>query len=153
MDKEHDATVATKITEVLHRPVIERLREVLAERQDVVVTVGDMDGCLLWGSRAGSETMFRRLPEAYLGRSRFDYIHPGDVAHVRRLFAQAVDGETSQYTCRAVTAEGDWRLITSLLWRADGPSGPVMVAITVPAASGGEELVDLVMRMPRMIGP
>ena len=142
-----------EITEVLHRPVVERLRGVLAERADVVVTIGDVDGCLLWGSRQGSEQLFHRLPEAYYGHNRFDYVHPSDVAHARRLFAQAVDGETAQYTVRARNAEGDWRLITSLTWRADGPSGSVMVTVTVPAATKREELIDLAMRMPRTTGP
>lgn len=131
------------LDEVLARPEILRLRELLAERADVIVTISDPDGRLLWGSRTGSLHMFGRTPSSFEGHDQYAYIHADDVAQVRRSFHRAVDGETASYTARARAHDGSWRRVTSVTWRTDGPSGPALVTIALPADTSPDDLRHL----------
>lgn len=138
-----DNTRFAGLDEVLARPEVRRLRELLAERPDVVVTVTDGDGRLLWGSRAGSLSMFGRTPSSFEGRDVYAYIHPDDLAQVRRSRRRAMDGETANYTARGRAEDGSWRRVTLLTWRTDGPSGPALVSIALPADTPPDDLRHL----------
>ena len=138
MDRsEHD------LQDLLSRPTIRRLWDTLGERGDVVVTVCDTSGTLLWGTAAGSRRLFDRTPGDYAGRNRFDFLHPDDVQRCRDLFEQAVSGESVSYTSRAAAADGTWRTVAVLEWPTDGPEGPVVLTITLPEAGPDEGLAHL----------
>lgn len=134
---EHD------LQELLSRPTIRRLWDTLGERGDVVVTVSDTSGTLLWGTAAGSRRLFDRLPGDYAGASRFDFLHPDDVERCRVHFDKAVSGDSVSYTARAATADGAWRPIAVLEWPTDGPEGPVVLSITLPEAGPDDGLAYL----------
>lgn len=131
------------LDEMLARREILRLREILAERADVIVTISDPEGRLLWGSRTGSLRMFGRSPSSFEGHDQYAYIHPEDVAHVQRHFVRAMSGETVSYTARALAEDGSWRRVMSVTWRTDGPSGPALVTIALPAGTPPDDLRQL----------
>ena len=131
------------LDEVLARPEIRRLREILAERPDVVVTVSAVDGRLLWGSRTGSLNIFGRTPSSFEGRDVYAYVHPDDLATVQHSFRMAADGETANYTARGHTEDGGWRRVALLTWRTDGPSGHALVTIALPADAPPDDLRHL----------
>lgn len=128
------------LEEVLSRPEIRRLREILAERADVVVTVSEPEGRLLWGSQTGSLSMFGRAPSSFEGQSVYAYVHPDDVAHVRRSFQRAMEDDTANYAARGRAEDGSWRRVILLTWRTDGPSGPALVTIALPADTPPDDL-------------
>lgn len=129
--------------DLLDQPTIRRLWDTLGERDDIVVTVSDRDGRFLWGTVAGSRGMFDRSPVDYVGLDRFDFVHPDDVERCRRLFRQAVEGDTVSYTSRARTADGAWRTVAVLEWPTAGPHGPVVLTITLPTEEPPAELAYL----------
>ena len=131
------------LKDLLSRPTIRRLWDTLGERGDVVVTVSDTSGTLLWGTTAGSRRLFDRIPGDYAGASRFDFLHPDDVERCRDLFEQAVSGDSVSYTSRAAAADGTWRTVAVLEWPTDGPEGPVVLTITLPEAGPDEGLAYL----------
>lgn len=140
---ETDLSSPHDLSEVLRRPEVRRLCELLAEREDAIVTVSATDGRLLWSSRSGSQALFGREPSEFEGHDRFSYVHDDDRDHVRRSFADAVDGNVSRYTFRARTADSDWRRVTSLTWLTEGPSGTVLVTVTLPADAPPPDLAYL----------
>lgn len=123
---------APALDQILEMPDIRRVQEMLADRRDAVVTVGDVEGRLLWASEAGSTDLFGRIPATFTGHNRFDYVHPDDVEHARRGFERAAARETVEYVIRARTAEDEWKWISTVAWGVEGPQGRVVVAITVP---------------------
>ena len=118
------------LTDMLATDAVRRVRAVLAERPDAIVTLGDTAGHLLWASAPGTEGLFGRAPESIQGNTRFDYVHPDDVGRARRAFTRALEGETVRYQLRARTADGAWRHVTSVSWCVDGPWGQGVVTIT-----------------------
>ena len=129
--------------DLLDNPTIRRLRSMLGDRDDVVVTVSDTAGLFLWGTAAGSRGMFDRSPEDYVGVDRFSYLHPEDVDRCRRRFASAVAGDTVSYTARARAEDGSWRTVAVLEWPTDGPAGPVVLTVTLPSDEPPEDLAFL----------
>lgn len=120
------------IEEVLGIAAVRRIRELLEERPDAVVTVSDPSGEIVWASELGSRELFGREVAEVEGRSRFDYVHPHDAASVQRAYEQAVQGETVQYAFRAAVSDGEWKPVSTVAWSVMGPSGPLIVAVTVP---------------------
>lgn len=111
----------------------------MSGRDDVVVTVATVGGRLLWASAAGSRRLFGRDPDEFIGTDRFDYVHPDDVDVVAgRLDTAVRDGVTVRYRLRALAADGRWVPTVTVAWRADGPAGTVLVAVTTsrPASTG-----------------
>lgn len=118
---------------------VRRVRELLADRPDAVVSLLDADGRMLWLSEPGSRGMFGRTPDAVEGQTALDYIHPDDRHRTRDHYAKALAGDTVRWSARALDAEGRWRAVTTVAW---GVGPDVMVAIStasvdddVPAGS------------------
>jgi PAS domain S-box-containing protein len=116
--------------EMLDEGAVRRVLRMVGSRTDVVVTIGDAAGHLLWASTPGSEGMFGRRPEQFTGHTRFDYVHPDDEAQARRQYARALDGETVRYTIRVRTADERWRRVTSVAWAVGSAAEPLVVTIT-----------------------
>lgn len=121
-----------RIDTVLEVPTVRRLREVVGRRQDAVVALGTTDGALVWVSRPGAEWVFGRSPADVEGTSRFDYIHPLDLAAYRRKHDLAVQGKTVRYSVRASTADGDWQRVNALMWLVHTEAEPLLVSVSVP---------------------
>lgn len=113
---------------------VERLREVVGDREDVLLLLTASDGTLLWGSVKGSVTLFGRTPEDYLGRLGQDYIHPEDRDEVAKVLLLAGrTGSTQELAYRAVAADGSVVRVRTVAWRVTATSGDaVVVSITVP---------------------
>lgn len=119
--------------EVLNLASVERVRTMLGDRPDAIVTVVDPEGRMLFGSEPGSVEMFGRTPDMYEDTFVWDYIHESDASHVRRQYDRALEGEAVRYTVRAIAADGSWHPVTCVSWSVDGPLGRVLVIITTPA--------------------
>ena len=127
----------TPLDDVLDDEVVRRVREVLADRPDAIVTLGDAQGRLRWASAPGTQGMFGRTPPQVEGHSRWDFVHPDDVARARRGFARALEGDTVSYTIRARADDGSWVAVTSVAWAVASPWGLAVLAITT--AEGEED--------------
>ena len=126
------------LDELLDDAVVRRVRQLVADRQDVIVTLGDEAGRFRWASEPGSRHLFGRTPADVEGHTRFDYVHPDDEARVRRQHARALQGETVSYTIRARAADDGWVAITSVAWAVRAPWGQAILTITT--ADDPEEL-------------
>lgn len=112
---------------------VARLRDLLDDRPDAIVTVTRPDGRLLWGSRAGSEELFQRRPAEYVDHQIWPYIHPDDRDEVAGALRLATLGETATATSRAAVADGRWRRVRTVTWRSSlGTDEEVLVHVTVP---------------------
>lgn len=120
------------VESVMGAATVRRLRELVGHREDAIVDVGMMDGDLLWISEPGSKAMFGRDLTELQGRSRFDYIHPDDLAAYRRKHQRAENGDTVRYTVRVSTADGDWRKLSAVMWQVETDRGPVIVSVSAP---------------------
>lgn len=121
-----------QLTDVLDEASVRRIRDLLQDRDDAIVTIADPDGHFLWVSEPGSLGMFGRRPHEVSG-TRFDYTHPEDRSRLRRQLRLAMLGDTVRYTVRGAAADGDWRTVMSVAWAVEGPWGTAIVAITTPA--------------------
>lgn len=128
-----DADQTTPQRDLLLAADVARLRDLLDDRPDAIVTVTRPDGRLLWGSRAGSEDLFQRRPTEYVDREIWPYIHPDDRDEVAGALRLATLGETATATSRAVVADGHWRWVRTVTWRSNlGTGEMVLVHLTVP---------------------
>ena len=121
-----------QLEDVLDEGSVRRIRDLLQDRDDAIVTIADPDGHFLWVSAPGSLGVFGRRPEEVSG-TRFDYTHPEDRARLRRQLRLAMLVDTARYTVRGAAADGDWRTVTSVTWAVEGPWGTALVSITTPA--------------------
>lgn len=129
-----------RIDSILGTNAVSRLRALIGDRSDAVVAVGTADGELLWASEVGSRWMFGRDLGDFQGTSRFDYVHPDDLAGYRQKHQRALQGETVTYSVRASTADGEWTEVSGTMWRAHADTEPVIVAVTVDATdTDGQE--------------
>jgi PAS domain-containing protein len=113
---------------------VARLRDLLDDRPDAIVTITRSDGRLLWGSRAGSEELFHRRPTDYVDREIWPYIHPDDRDEVAVAVSPSVASRRAPATIRAVAADGHWRRVRTVTWRSSlGTGEVVLVHVTVPA--------------------
>lgn len=123
-----------RLDDVLNSASVRELRRLFDESPDAVVTLGDVDGRLLWASRPGSLEGFGRDPSTFVGRDRFDFVHPEDRGQARRMYGRAADGETVRYVSRAHAADGRWVTVATVAWGEDIRGERVVVTITTPVA-------------------
>jgi hypothetical protein len=120
-----------ELDELLSRAEMERLRGILEDREDAVLSLMSDAGEILWASAPGSASVFRReRREDYLGHLSSSFIHPDDVEAFERALALARAGGTARWEGRALDAEQRWRPVRSIMWRTH--SGTELVAVTVP---------------------
>ena len=119
---------------LLATPALRVLREVAAGRDDVVVSLHDPSGLILWASPDGAETLLggTRL-EPPFERSVLEVIHEADVARVRVTLGEVADGDTAEFEFRARHADGRWLRLRSVAWPLEvtGEDAAV-IAVTVP---------------------
>ncbi len=131
-----------RLEDVLDSASVRELRRLFDDSPDAVVTLGDEAGRLLWASRPGSLEKYGREPSSFLGRDRFDYIHPEDRAQARRMYGRAADGETVRYVSRARAASGAWVTTATAAWSEDIDGERIVVAITTPVEPLATEPYD-----------
>lgn len=118
-----------ELEEILGVAAVQRLRDVVGGRSDAVVAVGTPSGDLLWASGPGSKALFGREPEDFEG-SRFEFIHPDDVAAVKQQHERVVGGATVRYAFRGKIVEGGWREASTVAWPVESEAGQLIVSIT-----------------------
>jgi diguanylate cyclase (GGDEF)-like protein/PAS domain S-box-containing protein len=89
----------------------ERFRSLVQNASDLI-TILEVDGTVRYDSPA-IERMLGYGPEERVGSSTFDYIHPEDVARVKRTFSETVDeyGVQPPVEFRMRHKDGSWRYI------------------------------------------
>jgi PAS domain S-box-containing protein len=100
----------------------QRFRSLVQNSSDIITLVG-ADGTVRYVSPAIERVLGYR-PEERVGRSSFELVHPDDVAHARRLFAEDLrsPGATSSIGVRMRHRDGSWRHIeTTGTNRLDDP--------------------------------
>jgi PAS domain S-box-containing protein len=117
---------------LLSRAEVERLRAILEERDDAVLSLVAEDMTLLWATRPGSQAVFGRAEEQYQGKDARSFIHPDEVREWERGFRRALDGATVRWEGRAMTESGAWVGVRSLMWRTQ--SGREILGVTTPLA-------------------
>lgn len=88
----------------------ERYRLLAENMSDVVVHV--RDGLVAWVSPS-AETVFGAPPQAWVGRSMLEFIHPDDLAQVERDVAGLVPGVTVRTRQRIRGADGTYHWVES----------------------------------------
>jgi PAS domain S-box-containing protein len=117
--------------ELLSRAEVERLRSILEDREDVVLSLADADFTILWATRPGSKELFGRDDEQYRGLDARQFIHPSDLADWHRAFARALAGATVRWEGRVLREDGEWVRISNLMWRTH--TGGAVIGVTRPA--------------------
>jgi hypothetical protein len=117
---------------LLSRAEVERLRGILEDRDDAVLSLAAEDMTLLWANRPGSQGVFGRAQEQYEGKDARSFIHADDVREWERGFTRALDGATVRWEGRALAESGVWVGVRSLMWRTQ--SGTEILAVTTPLA-------------------
>lgn len=128
------------IDEVLDIASVHQVRALLADSPEAMVVLCDVEGKVLWASRPGTVEVGRD-PSSLLGTTAFDYVHPDDQHHVRRMHARAAAGETVHYTCRASRADGVWVVASTVAWGEPGESGPIVVTISSVTHPNADEVL------------
>jgi PAS domain S-box-containing protein len=122
-----------ELAQLLSRAEVERLRGILEERDDAVLSLAAEDMTLLWANRPGSQGVFGRAEEQFQGKDARSFIHTDDVREYERGFQRALEGATVRWEGRALTESGDWVGVRSLMWRTQ--SGTEILAVTTPLAA------------------
>ena len=142
MRRQGGGWTSTSLQDLLDADAVRRVRTMLAERPDAIVALGDRHGRFLWVSEPGSKGMFGRGPVEVTGHSRWDYVHPHDVARAQSGYARALRGESVRYPVRGRAADGSWVACASTAWSVTTPWGPAVLTITVAAHDEDQVHVD-----------
>lgn len=101
-------------SEQRYRDISERLAEreaqyrLLAENAQDLIGVVNMEGIVLYASPS-HELVLGFPPSEYEGNSAFDFVHPDDLAYVKRQFDDMVTLESSfDFEWRCKKADGSW---------------------------------------------
>ena len=92
----------------------ERLRSLVQHSSDII-TVVDADGTILYESTTVERGLGYK-PEEQVGKHTFDFVHPGDLEQVRKIFTEALakPGPTQRAEVRCRHADGSWRYLEAL---------------------------------------
>lgn len=119
----------------LSRAEVQRLRGLLEDRSDAIVSLLDAEARVLWATAPGSSGMFGRIDDTdYRGQRALDFVHPDDRHAYARVFASASEGSTVRWRGRAFDSHGRWVPVLSMMWRIQG--GDAVISVTVPAEEG-----------------
>jgi transcriptional regulator of aromatic amino acid metabolism len=125
------STEEDRLHELLSRAEVERLRSILEDREDVVLSLTDENHTILWATRHGSKELFGRDDAAYRGLDASQFVHPSDLADWHRAFARALAGATVRWEGRVLREGGEWVRISNLMWRTH--TGGAVIGVTRPA--------------------
>jgi hypothetical protein len=124
-----------ELERLLSRAEVERLRGILEERDDAVLSLVADDMTLLWANRPGSQGVFGRAEEQYQGKDARSFIHADDVREWERGFRRAFDGATVRWEGRALAESGAWVTVRTIMWRTQ--SGAEILSVTTPVLDPG----------------
>jgi hypothetical protein len=115
---------------LLSRAEVRRLRAVLDEREDTVLSLNDAAGHVLWATAPGARGVFGRHDEQYRGIHASAFLHPDDLRGWERAFARARGGATVEWEGRVSTGTGGYVAVRVLMWRTQ--SGEEILSVTFP---------------------
>ena len=72
------AEVTDRLDGLLADSAMVRLRAVLEDRPDAVLSLTAPDLTVLWAATRGAEGVYERDPSQYEGASTWDFVHPDD---------------------------------------------------------------------------
>jgi PAS domain-containing protein len=121
-----------QLRQLLLRAEVERLRGILEEREDAVLSLTNAAGEILWASSPGSSSLFRReAQEEFRGHHAAVFVHPGDLRSFDRALEMARAGRTASWEGRALDGEQRWRRVRSIMWRTQNSTELVSVTVAV----------------------
>jgi hypothetical protein len=126
---------------LLSKAEVERLRGVLEDREDAVLSLVSEDLCILWATRPGALGMFGREQDTYQGVDARRFLHPDEVPEWERAMARAFAGATVRWEGRALAEDGVWLRVCSLMWRTQ--AGNEILAVTLLHGDGRARGPDL----------
>lgn len=101
---------------LLSNDVMVRLRAILEDRSDAVLSLTAPDLTVLWAAERGAEEIYRRTPEEYEGASTRDFVHPRDLERWEKSVTHALTGAATGFEGRALAGTGEWVRVRSYLW-------------------------------------
>lgn len=104
------------LDDVLSAQALARLQDLLAERDDVILSLVAADHRLLWATVPGSRTLYGRDPAEVVGVAARELVHPDDVDLLERSLTLALAGETASCRVRAPDATGTLQPVRLVLW-------------------------------------
>jgi hypothetical protein len=124
-----------ELEQLLSRAELERLRGILEDRDDAVLSLVSGAAEMLWASRAGASTVFRRPELAeYRGKSALEFVHPDDQDTYVSALGVAQAGGTASWEGQALDGTGGWVRVRTIMWRTQNGTETVMVTVPVGAA-------------------
>jgi PAS domain-containing protein len=90
---------------LLSRAEVRRLRAVLDERDDALLSLNDATGHVLWATVPGALGIFGRELEQFRGQHASAFLHPDDQRAWERAFARACAGATVEWEGRVSTVD------------------------------------------------
>lgn len=105
-----------ELDDVLSDQALARLRRLLAERDDVILSLISADHRLVWATEPGSRMLFGRAPREVVGVAARDLVIPDDAPVLERSLAAALAGETASCRVRATDASGNPHGVRLVIW-------------------------------------
>jgi PAS domain S-box-containing protein len=118
----------------------QKFRSLVQDASDMIAIL-DKEGVYLYVSPS-SLNILQMPPDAFLGKSAFDFIHPEDREHVRSVFSK-LPAERKMYVSpfRFAHNNGDWRWIETIL--TDLRDDPAVVGIVANSRDVTERINTL----------
>jgi hypothetical protein len=125
-------TLDDELQQLLSRAELERLRGILEDRDDAVLSLVSGKAEMIWASGAGASRVFRRPElEEYRGQSALQYVHPDDRDNYVSALETAQAGGTARWEGQALDGTGGWVRVRTIMWRAQNGTETVMVTVPI----------------------
>jgi hypothetical protein len=121
-----------RLEALLSKAEVTRLRRILDERDDALLSLNDAAGHVLWATAPGARGVFGRDDDQYRGLHASAFLHPADLPGWERAFAEARRGATVEWEGRVSTADDGYVLVRVLMWRTQSGDEILSVTFTLP---------------------
>ena len=111
-----------------------RLRAVLEDRPDALLSLTAPDLTVLWAATRGAEGLYERGPAEFEGASTREFVHPDDLGRWEAAVEHALSGAATGFQGRAMHRDGRWVPVRSYLWATRHRDA--VVSITVVDGDG-----------------
>lgn len=123
--------MAGLLDRLLAEDAMVRLRELLEDRPDAVLSLTAPDLTSLWAAERGAEGVYRRQPTEYEGASTRDFVHPEDLPRWEACIARALAGDSARFDGRALVGHEQWILVRTYLWPTMNRDAVVSITVRV----------------------
>lgn len=112
--------------------MMQRLRAVLAEQPDAVVSLHGRDHALVWADEEQARAVYGRARDDYQGREPDQFMPEPDASRFAAALDDALAGSTVEFRGRAFRGDGIEVAVRTVLWPTPGGDHVVAVSVVEP---------------------